>query len=206
MLPQNAVRNVPTPINEPIRSYAPGSAERAELKARLASMAGERVDIPIIVGGQAIRSGRTAQVVMPFKHGHVLADVHLAAPEHVQQAIEASLRARRSGPRGRSADRAAVFLKAADLLADPWRATINAATMLGQAKTVFQAEIDAACELIDFWRFNVQLRRRSSTTSSRSARRRLEPARLPAARRLRLRGHAVQLHGDRRQSADARRR
>jgi 1-pyrroline-5-carboxylate dehydrogenase len=152
----DAVRRVPRPVNEPLRHYAPGSSERAELKARLAAMAGERVEIPIIIGGRSIRTGRTAQVVMPFKHAHVLADVHMAAPEHVQQAIEASLRARREWAGLPLAERAAVLLRAADLVAGPWRATINAATMLGQAKTVFQAEIDAACELVDFWRFNAQ--------------------------------------------------
>jgi 1-pyrroline-5-carboxylate dehydrogenase len=157
MIPMSdAVRRVPGAVNEPIRGYAPGSPERAELKARLTAMAAERVDIPIIIDGREIRTGRTIQVVMPFKHRHVLADVHLAAPEHVQQAIEASLRARRAWAGAALADRAAVLLRAADLVAGPWRATINAATMLGQAKTAFQSEIDAACELVDFWRFNAQ--------------------------------------------------
>ncbi len=152
----SAVRRVPPAINEPVKSYAPGSPERAELKARLASMAGERVDIPIIIGGKEIRTGRTGKAVMPFDHGHVLADFHLAGPEHVQQAIDAALAARREWASWPWEDRAAVILKAADLLAGPWKATLNAATMLGQAKTVFQAEIDSACELIDFWRFNAQ--------------------------------------------------
>jgi 1-pyrroline-5-carboxylate dehydrogenase len=151
----NAVRRVPTPVNEPIKSYAPGSPERAELKARLASMSNERVDIPIIIGGKEIRTGKTAKSVMPFKHGHVLAEYHLASPEHVQQAMCAALEARREWANWPWEDRAAILLKAAELLATTWRATVNAATMLGQAKTVFQSEIDAACELIDFWRFNV---------------------------------------------------
>src|SRR5689334_3936629 len=107
-LMSDAVRRVPPAVNEPIKGYGPGSPERAELKARLTTMAAERVDIPIIVGGQSIRTGRTAPVVMPFKHGHVLADVHLAAPEHVQQAIEASQRARREWAGLPLADRAAV--------------------------------------------------------------------------------------------------
>ena len=152
----NAVRLVPPPINEPIRSYAPGSPERAELKARLASMATERVEIPLIIGGKEVRTGKTQQSVMPFKHTHVLADYHMAEPKHVQMAIKAALSARREWSTWPFEDRAAVLLKAAELLATTSRATVNAATMLGQAKTIFQSEIDAACELIDFWRFNVQ--------------------------------------------------
>jgi 1-pyrroline-5-carboxylate dehydrogenase len=152
----NAVRRVPTPINEPVKSYAPGSPERAELKARIKSMAGERIEIPLVIGGKEIRTGKTQQAVMPFNHRHVLADWHMAEPKHVNQAIAASLKARREWSTWSFEDRAAVLLKAAELLATNWRATINAATMLGQAKTVFQAEIDAACELVDFWRFNVK--------------------------------------------------
>jgi 1-pyrroline-5-carboxylate dehydrogenase len=151
----NAVRQVPVPVNEPIRSYAPGSGDRALLKARLASMATERVEIPLIIGGQEIRTGKTQQAVMPFKHKHVLADYHLAQPKHVQMAMKAALAARREWSTWPFEDRAAVLLKAAELLSTNWRATLNAATMLGQAKTAFQSEIDAACELIDFWRFNV---------------------------------------------------
>jgi 1-pyrroline-5-carboxylate dehydrogenase len=151
----SAFRRVPTPMNEPIRAYAPGSAERTDLKARLASMATERVEIPLIIGGKEIRTGKTQQSVMPFKHKHVLADYHLADAKHVQMAIRASLAARREWASWPFEDRAAVLLRAAELLATSWRSTINAATMLGQAKTAFQSEIDAACELIDFWRFNV---------------------------------------------------
>ncbi len=151
----SAIRNVPLPINEPIKSYAPGSPERAELKARLASMATEHVEIPLIIGGKEVRTGKTFNAVMPFKHSHVLATVHAAEPQQVQQAIDAALAARREWASWPWEDRAAVMLKAADLLAGPWRATLNAATMLGQAKTAFQTEIDAACELIDFLRFNV---------------------------------------------------
>lgn len=150
------MRRVPPAVNEPVKAYAPGSVERAELKARLRSMASGRVDIPLIIGGQDIRTGRTAQVVMPFDHGHVLADVHLAAPEHVARAMAAALAARREWSSWPLVDRAAVFLKAAELLATTWRSTLNASTMLGQAKTVMQAEIDAACELTDFFRFNAQ--------------------------------------------------
>ncbi len=150
-----AIRRVPTAVNEPIKSYAPGSAERTELKARLASMTNERVEIPLIIGGKEVRTGKTFNAVMPFNHRHVLAECHSAGPEHVQQAIDAAMKARREWSAWSLEDRAAVLLRAAELLATSWRATLNAATMLGQAKTVFQAEIDAACELIDFWRFNV---------------------------------------------------
>ncbi len=148
------VRRVPPAVNEPVRSYAPGSPERAELKARLATMAAEKIDIPIIIGGREIRTGRTEKSVMPHDHSHVLAEYHVAAPEHVEQAIAAAAAARREWASWAWEDRAAVVLRAAELLATTWRATINAATMLGQSKTVYQAEIDSACEMIDFWRFN----------------------------------------------------
>jgi 1-pyrroline-5-carboxylate dehydrogenase len=152
----NATRRVPRAVNEPIKSYAPGSPERAELKARLASMSNERVDIPLIIGGKEVRSGKTSTSVMPFKHRHVLADWQMASPDHAQQAIAAALAARKEWAGWPWEDRAAVMLKAAELLSTTWRSTINAATMLGQGKTVFQAEIDSACELIDFLRFNAQ--------------------------------------------------
>jgi 1-pyrroline-5-carboxylate dehydrogenase len=148
------IRRVPQPINDPNRTYAPGSPERTELKARLKKMAGEKLDIPLVIGGKEVRTGRTAQSVMPHNHRHVLADYHLAGPEHVQQAIAAAAAARREWGSWPWEDRAAVLLRAAELLATTWRSTINAATMLGQSKTVFQAEIDAASEMIDFWRFN----------------------------------------------------
>jgi len=148
------IRRVPQPINEPNKSYAPGSPERVELKARLKAMAAERIDIPLVIGGKEVRTGRTAHAVMPHDHKHVLADYHLAGPEHVQQAIAAAAEARREWGSWPWEERAAVLLRAAELLATTWRATINAATMLGQSKTVFQAEIDAASEMIDFWRFN----------------------------------------------------
>jgi 1-pyrroline-5-carboxylate dehydrogenase len=150
----NGNRRIPAPVNEPIKSYAPGSPERAELKDRLKSMAAERIEIPVIVGGQALKSGNTVQAVMPHNHGHVLADWHQATPDMVDQAVAAAAEARKSWSEWAWEDRAAIFLKAAELLATTWRATLNAATMLGQSKTAFQAEIDSACELIDFWRFN----------------------------------------------------
>jgi 1-pyrroline-5-carboxylate dehydrogenase len=145
---------VPAPINDQNRSYLPGSPERSELKDRLRQMAGERIDIPIVIGGREIRTGRTATAVMPHDHQHVLADWHAADAEHVQQAIDAAAAAQREWGSWAWHERAAVFLRAAELLTTTWRATLNAATMLGQSKTAFQAEIDAASELIDFWRFN----------------------------------------------------
>ena len=148
------IPRVPPPVNDVNRTYLPGSPERDELKARVAAMASERADIPIIIGGCEIRTGRIEQAVMPHDHGHILADWHQADAEHVRQAIAAASEAQRDWASWSLEDRAAVFLRAAELLTTTWRATINAATMLGQSKTVFQAEIDAASELIDFWRFN----------------------------------------------------
>jgi 1-pyrroline-5-carboxylate dehydrogenase len=142
------------PVNEPNLSYLPGSPERAHLKARLSSMAAERIDIPLIIGGHEIRTGDLARAVMPHDHRHVLADWHRGNAAHVAQAIAAAQKAQPEWAAATQERRAAVFLKAADLLATTWRPIVNAATMLGQSKTVFQAEIDAASELIDFWRFN----------------------------------------------------
>jgi 1-pyrroline-5-carboxylate dehydrogenase len=136
------------------RSYQPGSPERVELKARLAQMASDRIDIPVIVGGREVRTGDLRASVMPHDHRHVLAHWHAAGPDEVQAAMEAARDAWRDWSRWSLTDRAAVFLRAAELLATTWRSTINAATMLGQSKTVVQAEIDSASELIDFWRFN----------------------------------------------------
>ena len=146
---------IPTPINEPVFPYAPGSRERGELKQALKDLSGRQIEIPVVIGGKEIRTGKTVDAVMPHCHRHVLAKVHQAGPEEVAGAINAARDAWREWSSWSFADRAAVFLKAADLLATRWRAMVNAATMLGQSKTAFQAEIDAACELIDFWRFNV---------------------------------------------------
>ena len=135
-------------------AYLPGSPERAELKARLKAMSTEQVDIPIVIGGKEIRTGRVQQVVMPHNHRHVLGQWHAAGPEHVQQAIAAAAEASREWASWAWHERAAVLLRAAELLNTTWRATMNAATMLGQSKNAFQAEIDAAAEMVDFWRFN----------------------------------------------------
>ena len=150
----SGTRRVPPPVNEPVKSYAPGSPERKELKARLAAMAHERIEIPLVIGGKDVKSDETAKAVIPHEHAHVLADWHKAKKEHVGKAIEAAAAARREWASWPWEDRLAVFLRAAELLATTWRATVNAATMLGQSKTAFQAEIDSAAELIDFWRFN----------------------------------------------------
>ena len=146
----------PQARNEPVREYGPGSPERASLQARLEQMRNERVEIPLVIGGKDVKTGTTKPAVMPHDKAHVLADVHQAEPAHVQQAIDAAAEAWRDWSRRPWEERAAVFLRAAELLAGPWRDTLNAATMLGQSKTAHQSEIDAACELTDFLRFNVE--------------------------------------------------
>src|ERR671924_199985 len=144
----------PPPRNEPVKDYAPGSPERAELQARLAEMTSERLEIPCVIGGEEIRTGDTFEAVMPHDKDHVLAEVHKAGAAEVERAIAASAEAWEDWHRLPWEERAAVFLRAAELLSGPWRSTLVAATMLNQSKTAHQAEIDAACELIDFWRFN----------------------------------------------------
>lgn len=151
----NAFFRVPTPLNEPVKGYAPGSKERAELKQALADLKGQQVDIPMYIGGQEVRTGRTLPITPPHDHQHVLGQFHEGDAGHVTQAIEAALAARSAWAELAWQERAAIFLKAAELLAGPYRARLNAATMLGQSKNAFQAEIDAACEFIDFLRFNV---------------------------------------------------
>jgi 1-pyrroline-5-carboxylate dehydrogenase len=145
---------LPPPRNEPVHEYAPGSPERAALQVKLAELASERLDLPLVIGGEEIRTGDTAEVVMPHRTSHVLGDVHQGGPTEVDKAIKAAGEAWHDWSRTPWEERAAVLLRAAELLAGPWRMTLNAATMLGQSKTAHQAEIDAACELIDFWRFN----------------------------------------------------
>src|SRR5688500_7164541 len=144
----------PPPVNEPVRSYAPGSPERESLKKRLEEMRSERIEIPCVIGGKDVKTGTLREAVMPHDKDHVLADVHQCGATEVEQAIKAAADAWNDWHRVPWEERAAVFLRAAELLAGPWRDTLNAATMLGQSKTAHQAEIDAACELIDFWRFN----------------------------------------------------
>jgi len=150
----NGRRRVPPPVNDPVRSYAPGTPERASLKARLDEMAAERIEIPLIIGGQEVKTGKLGQAVMPHDHKHVLADYHKAEPKHIAQAVAAARKAWRDWSNWPWEDRAAILLKAAELLRTSWRDTLNAATMLNQSKTAFQAEIDSACEIVDFYRFN----------------------------------------------------
>src|SRR6266540_7437266 len=145
----------PAPVNEPNRSYAPGSPERASLQARLAEMAGQQIEMPLVIGGRDVTDGRTAPSVMPHRTGHVLGTVHQGGPAEMERAIEAARAAWPDWSRLPWTERAAVFLRAADLLSGPWRDTMNAATMLGQSKTAHQSEIDAVSELCDFLRFNV---------------------------------------------------
>ena len=147
--------NIPKPQNEPVLSYAPGSPERAALKSALGAVGAQRADIPAVVAGKEVRSGVTHDVVSPHCHGRVLAKVHQADRKTIDSAVKAAVEAQRDWGNWRFEDRAAVFLKAAELLATRHRQLLNAATMLGQSKTAYQAEIDSACELIDFLRFNV---------------------------------------------------
>jgi 1-pyrroline-5-carboxylate dehydrogenase len=154
-LMNNAVINTPKPVNEPILSYKPGSREKAELKQTLTEVSSKQLDIPLIIGGKKVTTGNLGRVVMPHNHKHVLATYHKAGPKEVQQAIDAALAAQPMWQSFRWEERAAIFLKAAELLAVKYRALINSGAMLAGGKTVYQAEIDAACELIDFLRFNV---------------------------------------------------
>ena len=151
----NARVAVPTPVNEPVLSYAPGSAERQELKARLDELAGRTIEIPLVIGGEEVTTGNLGQCVLPHNHRHVVATFHKGNAETVNRAIDAAAAARPAWAAMPWEARAAVFLRAADLLAGKYRQVLNAATMLNQGKTCMQAEIDAACELIDFLRFNV---------------------------------------------------
>ncbi|AUS81338.1 1-pyrroline-5-carboxylate dehydrogenase [Actinoalloteichus sp. AHMU CJ021] len=166
----DAVTNVPTPQNEPVLSYAPGTPERAELQAKLTELAAEPRELTLTIGGeQRMGGGRRIDVVQPHNHRHVLGTLGNATQQDATDAVEA---ARQAAPGWRALsydDRAAVLLRAADLLSGPWRSTLNAATMLGQSKTAIQAEIDSACELADFWRFNVQYGRDILTEQPRSS-------------------------------------
>ena len=156
----DAVTNVPQPVNEPVHDYAPGSPERAELTARLEEMATERVELTMAIGGEhRLGAGEQIDVVQPHNRKALLGTLGDATGADVRQAVEAAKAAAPAWQAMSFDDRAAIFLRAADLLTGPWRATLNAATMLGQSKTCYQAEIDAACELGDFWRLNVAFAR-----------------------------------------------
>ncbi|GAA3012384.1 L-glutamate gamma-semialdehyde dehydrogenase [Streptomyces lactacystinicus] len=159
-MPIDAVTEVPVPVNEPVHAYAPGSPERGRLVRRLDELAAEQVPLPMVIGGeQRFGGGERIEVVQPHHHAAKLGVLGNATREDARSAVDAALAAGRQWRSLSFDDRAAVFLRAADLLAGPWRETLNAATMLGQSKTAQQAEIDSACELIDFWRFNVHFAR-----------------------------------------------
>ena len=147
--------NVPAPVNEPILGYAPGSKERELLKAALAEGRSKVTDIPMYIGDKEVFTDEKIKITPPHDHQHVLATFSRGSKTHVQQAIDAALAAKADWENLAWEQRAAIFLKAADLIAGPYRYKLNAATMLGQSKNAFQAEIDSACELIDFLRFNV---------------------------------------------------
>ncbi len=165
----NAVIETPYPTNEPVLDYAPGTEARRKLKEALEEMAGKRIEIPLVIGGERITTGDMGQVVMPHDHGHVLADYHKASEREARLAIEAALAARKTWQSMRWEERCAIFLKAAELLARKYRYLINAGSMLSTSKNAFQAEIDAACELIDFLRFNVHFAERIYREQPRSA-------------------------------------
>jgi 1-pyrroline-5-carboxylate dehydrogenase len=152
---QTGTFNYPLPINEPVLSYAPGSPEKKKLKLALAELKSNTLDIPMYIGGKEVRTGTTRAIRPPHEHKHVLGNFHSGNATHVNDAIQSALTAKESWAAMLWESRAAIFLKAADLLATKYRPYINATTMLGQSKNAFQAEIDAACELIDFLRFNV---------------------------------------------------
>ncbi|GAB1308104.1 L-glutamate gamma-semialdehyde dehydrogenase [Urechidicola sp. KH5] len=152
----NAFFQVPKAVNEPVNSYAPGTPERDLLLATYKKMYNETVDVPMYIGSEEIRTGDTATMAPPHDHQHIIGTYHKAEKQHVEQAIEKALEARSAWTGMPWEQRAAIFLKAAELLSGPYRAKMNAATMLAQGKNVFQAEIDAACELIDFLNFNVE--------------------------------------------------
>lgn len=152
----NGFFKVPIAVNEPVKSYAPGTPEREEVLKTYKKMYNSTVEVPLYINGKEVRTGNTATMSPPHDHKHILGTYHLAEKKHVQEAIDTALEARKNWAKMPWQNRAGIFLRAAELIAGPYRAKINAATMLGQSKNIFQAEIDAACELIDFLRFNVQ--------------------------------------------------
>jgi 1-pyrroline-5-carboxylate dehydrogenase len=155
----NTIFRTPQPINEPVRNYAPGSPERRSLQASLREMREEHIEIPAVIGGRRVTTGRTSEVIAPHEKSRVLATAHMCGKDEVERAIKAATSARHDWMRMSWSDRAAIFLKAADLLAGPYRDVLNASTMLGQSKNAYQAEIDAVCELADFFRYNVHFMR-----------------------------------------------
>ncbi len=150
------VYKLPQITNEPIKTYAPGSPERAALKARIEELKNTTVDLPMIIGGQEVRTGKLNDIRPPHDHAHLLGHYHQGDATHVQMAIDAALKAKPAWEKMSWESRAAIFLKAAELIAGPYRQTLNAVTMLGQSKNAFQAEIDCVCELADFYRYNVK--------------------------------------------------
>ena len=151
----NGIFSMPCPKNEPIQDYRPGSPEKAQLKAALKELSSKELDIPVVINGEEIRTGKAAKCVMPHNHGHILGHYHQAGTKEVEAAIEGALKVRREWASLPWEERAGIFMKAAEILAHEKRYLMNAATMLGMSKTPIQAEIDSACELIDFWRFNI---------------------------------------------------
>ena len=148
--------HVPKAVNEPVKSYVPNSPEKAAVLAAYKKMWNETIDVPNYIGSEEIRTGNTRNMTAPHDHQHIVGTYHLAEKKHIEQAISAALEARQKWANMAWEQRAAIFLKAAELIAGPYRARINAATMIAQSKTIFQAEIDASCELIDFLRYNVE--------------------------------------------------
>lgn len=155
----NAIYNVPAAVNEPVLQYAPGSPERKALQAAIAEMRSKKIDAPMIIGGKPVHTNKKGEMRPPHDHQHLLGTYSIGDASHVREAIEAAMKAKKAWAEMEWENRLSIFLKAAELLAGPYRARINAATMLGQSKNAYQAEIDAACEMIDFLRFNVQYAR-----------------------------------------------
>ena len=152
----NAFFNVPKPVNEPVKAYAPGSPERKSIKKTLQDLKSKTIDIPMVIGGKDIFTDNKISMHPPHERKHLLGTYSKGTADHVQQAIDAAMEAKPKWEALPWEEKAAIFLKAADLLAGPYRDLLNGSTMLGQSKNIMQAEIDAACELIDFFKFNVQ--------------------------------------------------
>ena len=150
----NAIINIPTPFNEPVFSFAPGSPEKKVLKKQLEKMLSEEIEIPLIIGGKEVHTGDFADCRCPHDHKHLLGRYHKAGPKELDMAVKEAKKAWKDWSEMDWTSRAAIFLRAAELLATKYRDVLNASTMLGQSKTAHQAEIDSACELIDFYRFN----------------------------------------------------